>query len=53
MSGREHYSNYVLADNLYEHVHAPCQHCFGKLPGLVTELREDMPVYEFDGGKVN
>lgn len=44
MSGHEHYNeNYVLADNLYEHVHAPLSTLFGKLPGLVTELQADMP----------
>ncbi len=44
MSGHEHYNeNYVLADNLYEHVHAPLSTLFWQAPGLVTELQADMP----------
>lgn len=44
MTGHEHYNeNYILADNLYEHCHAPLSTLFWCAPGPWTVLRADMP----------
>ncbi|WP_071145495.1 calcineurin-like phosphoesterase C-terminal domain-containing protein [Bacteroides ihuae] len=54
MSGHEHYNeNYVLADNLYEHVHAPLSTLFWQAPWACDGTPGGYAVYEFDGGKVN
>lgn len=54
MSGHEHYNeNYILADNLYEHVHAPLSTLFWQAPWACDGTPGGYAVYEFDGGKVN
>lgn len=54
MSGHEHYNeNYILADNLYEHVHAPLSTLFWQAPWACDGTPGGYAVYEFDGGNVN
>lgn len=54
LSGHEHYNeNYILADNLYEHVHAPLSTLFWQAPWACDGTPGGYAVYEFDGGKVN
>ena len=54
MSGHEHYNeNYVLADNLYEHVHAPLSTLFWQAPWACDGTPGGYAVYEFDGGNVS
>ena len=53
MSGHEHYNeNYVLADNLYEHVHAPLSTLFWQAPWACDGTPGGYAVYEFDEGEV-
>ena len=47
MSGHEHYNeNYVLADNLYEHVHAPLSTLFWQAPWACDGTPGGYAVYE-------
>lgn len=42
-----------MADNLYEHVHAPLSTLFWQAPWACDGTPGGYAVYEFDGGKVN
>lgn len=54
MSGHEHYNeNYILSDNLYEHVHAPLSTLFWQAPWACDGTPGGYAVYEFDNDKVN
>lgn len=54
MSGHEHYNeNYVLADNLYEHVHAPLSTLFWQAPWACDGTPGGYAVYEFKGSDVS
>lgn len=53
MSGHEHYNeNYVLADNLYEHVHAPMSNLFWMAPWSWDGSPTGYSVYEVKDGKI-
>lgn len=54
MSGHEHYNeNYVLADNLYEHCHAPLSDLFWCTKWAMDGTPNGYAVYEIDGDKIN
>lgn len=54
MSGHEHYNeNYILADNLYEHCHAPLSDLFWCSKWAMDGTPNGYSVYEIDGDKIN
>lgn len=54
MSGHEHYNeNYILADNLYEHCHAPLSTLFWCAPWAMDGTPGGYAVYEIDGDNIN
>lgn len=53
MSGHEHYNeNYVLSDNLYEHVHAPMSNLFWMAPWSWDGSPTGYSVYEVKNGRI-
>lgn len=53
MTGHEHYNeNYVLADNLYEHNHAPMSNLFWMAPWSWDGSPSGYAVYEVENGKI-
>lgn len=54
MTGHEHYNeNYILAENLYEHCHAPLSNLFWCAPWAMDGTPSGYAVYEIDGDKIN
>ncbi|MCM1449805.1 MAG: calcineurin-like phosphoesterase family protein [Clostridiales bacterium] len=54
MTGHEHYNeNYILADNLYEHCHAPLSTLFWCAPWAMDGTPGGYAVYEIKGDKLN
>lgn len=53
MSGHEHYNeNYILADNLYEHCHAPLSTLFWCAPWAMDGTPGGYAIYEIENGKI-
>jgi hypothetical protein len=53
-AGHEHYNeNYLIDENLYEHVHAAVSNLFWQAPWGMDGVPGGYAVYEFDGGKVS